>query len=76
MVTKPTQMRIPPELLARIDQMAEKQGVSRTAVVVAACEAWLEDPPSKRKRESAGERCSHPIGRRIGGVCAVCGERP
>lgn len=76
--TKPIQMRFPDELLARIDAAADRDHVSRTAVVMAACEAWLgEEPGSKKpKRETGAEKCRHPVGRRIGGLCALCGERP
>lgn len=41
MVTTPTQMRIPPELLAKIDEAARAEGVTRTAWLLAAARRRL-----------------------------------
>jgi hypothetical protein len=73
--TKPMQIRISTELLERVDAAAAGEGMTRTQWIVNALEGRL-DGTTKPKRSLGTERCRHPIGRRIGGMCALCGERP
>lgn len=94
--TSPTQMRIPLDLLARVDAAAEEAGVTRTRWALDAFEAQLsrqsEPPPVElrpdpemmdelvagskpRARTPKPDTCPHPVGRRIGPNCAVCGAK-
>jgi hypothetical protein len=57
MVTKPTQLRIPPELLARIDDRAQGEGITRTAWIVRACFLALGDPTPAEKAHPQNTEC-------------------
>lgn len=45
MPTKPTQIRIPPELLSQIDQRAKEAGITRTAWLIEAAKDRLAKDP-------------------------------
>lgn len=50
MDTKPVFLRLPDELIARVDERAGKVGLSRNAWAERAFEWALEQPVTKRKR--------------------------
>jgi hypothetical protein len=54
---------------------------TRTTWIIDALREALDETvvPSKGRSKAAKtgeERCRHPVNRRIGGMCAVCGEKP
>lgn len=62
MATKPTQLRIPPELLAQIDAAAEAEGLTRTAWLLKAAQAQLGIASSRVEDSNLERRYRCPNG--------------
>ena len=66
------------ELLARIDAAALELGIDRSTWIRDACLTVL-DGRRKLSRQAlkavatGTPRCRHPVNRRIGSTCAICG---
>lgn len=64
---------LPASLWAIVEVAAQKAGQSRSAWVREAVKSalHLNDKPSGESSEA----CKHPVNRRIGASCAVCGKK-
>lgn len=77
-------LKVPPEWWEMTKRAAEEQGVSATEFVLSAVEDAVTSPRMVRERMARrrvpvsvapAEPCRHPIGRRLGGNCGVCGKK-
>jgi hypothetical protein len=75
-----TLVRLPNDLVARLDELrGEMSRPAFLTALVMATEAMPSTRPTARaprpaKPTSSTEPCRHPISRRIGNECAVCGK--